>query len=159
LKLRKPNPKKIENNQPVFIPPYPIPFTDSPYPALYAPVFSPTMFYPQFAVPYIIPQGGFIYTPYVEHVPVQTNTVRTSTTRRSTDTPALIRTRNTNNSNIQRTSPFIYLVSPDRTERAFSAGPGAPINTNNTRNRGMSHPPVGNKTRKSVTRSVQNSYF
>lgn len=161
VEIKKAQPKKIENNQPVFMPPYHMPFTDSHYPQLYTPVpvFSPTMFYPQFAVPYIIPQGGFIYTPYMEHIPVQTNTVRTSTTRRSTDTPALIRTRNSNSSNLQRTSPFIYLVSPDRTERAFSAGPGAPINSNNTRNRGMSHPPVGNKTRKSVTRSVQNSYF
>jgi len=123
------------------------------YPAVYTPVFSP-VFYPPFAVPYIVPQGGFIYAPYVEPVPVQTTTVRHgSTTRKSNDTPALIRTRNTN-----RPSQLIYLLNSERTERSFSAGPGNSYKTNNSRDRGMSHPPAGNKTRKSTT-SVQNSYL
>jgi len=156
VEIKKAQPKKIENNQPVYLPPYSIPFSE--YPALYpVPVFSPVFYHPQFAVPYIMPQGGFIYTPYnIEPVPVQTANVRQgSTSRKSTDTPTLIRTRN----NTNRAAPLIYLVNPDRTERAFSAGPGYAVNTNNTRNRGMSHPPVGNKTRKSVTRTVQNSHL
>jgi len=152
VEIKKAQPKKIETIQPIFVPSYPMQFSEM-YPAVYTPVFSP-VFYPPFAVPYIVPQGGFIYAPYVEPVPVQSTTVRHgSTTRKSTDTPALIRTRNTN-----RPSQLIYLLNSERTERSFSAGPGSSSKTNNSRDRGMSHPPAGNKSRKSTT-SLQNSYL
>lgn len=167
VEIKKAQPKKVETTQPIFVPQYPMNFSES-YPAVYAPVptvLSP-VFYPPFAVPYIVQynQGGYIYAPYgVDPVPTAQATVRHgSTTRKSTDAPVLIRTRNTN-SNLLRPSPLIYLVNPERTERAFSAaGPGkTPININNSRDRGMSHPPTtGNKTRKSVnTRSGQSSNY
>jgi RNA recognition motif-containing protein len=153
VEIKKAQPKKIESVQPIFVPSYPMPFSEC-YPAVYTPVFSP-VFYPPFAVPYIVPQGGFIYAPYVgEPVPVQTTTVRHSTTtRKSNDTPALIRTRNTN---AARPSQLIYLLNSERTERSYSAGPGNISKINNARDRGMSHP--AGKTRKSTT-SVSNSYL
>jgi len=152
VEIKKAQPKKVESVQPIFVPSYPMPLSEY-YPAVYTPVFS-QVFYPPFAVPYIVPQGGFIYAPYVEPVPVQTTNLRPSATRKSNDTPALIRTRNTNT----RPSQLIYLLNSERTERSYSAGPGGISKLNNARDRGMSHP-AGNKTqRKSVT-SMQNSYL
>jgi len=156
VEIKKAQPKKIETVQPIFVPSYPMNFSEC-YPAVYTPVFSP-LFYPPFAVPYMVPQGGFIYAPYVEQVqvPVQTTattTHRHTTTRKSNDTaPALIRTRNAN-SNLARTSQLIYLLNSERTERSYSAGPGNIVKANNSRDRGMSHPPAGNKTRKSSSSS------
>jgi RNA recognition motif-containing protein len=136
VEVKKAQPKKLENVQPVIIQPYPIPFFG--YPPMYAPVYTPG-FYPQsYEVPYLVPQGGFVYAPhYVE--PSQQDSRNSTGSRKSLDAPALLRPKQLNS----RTSPLLYLVSPERTQRAFSAGPGFnATNSSNVRKRGMSHPPA-----------------
>jgi len=149
IEIKKAQPK----NQPIYG--YPVPFTEYPI-FTPVPIFSPVV-YPAMAGPYLIPQGGFICSPYMEPQLVHNITGRTSISKIN-DGPALIRTKQFA-ANKQRPS-VIYLVNSERKERASSAAPGIMANTRNTRNRGMSHPPAGgSKPTKSVYRAVHNSYF
>jgi len=151
VEVKKAQPKKNDAAQPVLLQPYPIPFFGYPY-AAPIPIYGSGFYPPLTEIPYIIPHGGFVYAPtYVESVPQDSNHRQStgSTSRKATDPPALVRPKQ---SSFQRTSPLVYLVSPERTERAYSAGPGFNPNSNNVRKRGMSHPPAVNNTRsKSVS--------
>jgi len=150
LKSKKHNLKKNDAVQPVVLQPYPIPFFGYPYAPI--PIYGSGFYPPLTEIPYIIPHGGFVYAPtYVESVPQDSNNRQSTSSRKATDPPALVRPKQ---SSFRGSSPFVYLVSPERTERAYSAGPGLNPNSNNVRKRGMSHPPAVNNTRsKSVSHS------
>jgi len=114
----------------------------------------------------------FVDTAYNSHVNprTSTSTPRTSTRKSSTDvfSPSLVRPVN-NQSRLSRRSQYArtssshrssLVIPPERTERAWSADPTRMLNpafyspksvlvspiSNNARRRGMSHPPINNRT-------------
>jgi len=141
VEVKKAQPKKIEQTQPIHIVhPYPMPFYP-PYqmyaPApMYAPpaaLYQPPMTYD----PYFMGQlGGVIYSPQYVDAPYGAHIVpnpqtsvspsRGSVSRKNSEAytqPALVRPH-TNQSRLYANLPrsSLSLVAPERTERAFSAG-------------------------------------
>jgi len=149
---------------------------------MYAPMYLPPGAYQQPTVhdPYFMGQPGVIYAPQYVDTAYGSRMVQNprtgSPSRKTSDAyqPELLRPsvnrRGSQWYTSSTRSSFSHVLSPQRTERAFSAGPAggfqpsittsvllSPINNNNNpRKRGMSHPPISKNRRHKSHSTMKN---